>query len=601
MEKYRVDTCKVPRSIRLEVTLVVLLFLGVIVYFSFDAAKVPIAYANPDVATFYPSSYNLYGSTQYLSGSVTDLQSDNAVYMTFRSYASATTTNNIVTNGNVTTTTDWIYADISDPSAVVSGGYSSTVYRSASYSLDIQLVDGSSQTAYTGSGKQYQALTNVSNLPTSATLYFYYRIDCGGTSASAEVANATVTITKPDSSTVTVFTTSVTFTSTPVTGNWTYKTIDVSSVFTATGTYTLDLRGYFSTTPSKKPTLTVYYDDVWLNTVTPSEYTSEVEFTGTSNTQTWAQLVWAVDSSFTTTSVTTTLQLYNYNSGQYSTSGDGYMTDTIGTSDVTKTQTVTTNPTNFRDALGNWIMKIKGVKSTSTQFDWKGDLVKYEAAWTGAEYALNLRVRDWDLTDDIQGAIVYKDSDTKTSDSNGWANWTLVSGTVQIKVKYYGFWVNGTFPVTMDSDKTINVKCKLYDVTLTVQEEQHNAYLVSANVTVFNASSTSGNKITSGITGSKGQVALTNLPNNTLVFTQYGGSSYSIVIGNTTQTVSSEDQSITLTSNQNYVSTSSPYSIFALLGAVVPVKRRSQLDKSRENKAKKSVRRWRKNEIESER
>jgi hypothetical protein len=591
MRKYRVDACKFPRSIRLAVTLVGLLVFGILI-FSPYSIRVPIAYANPDVASFYPSGYNLYGSTQYLSGSLSDLQSDNAVYMTFRSYASATTTNNIVTNGNVTTTTGWTYADISDPSAVVSGGYSSTVYRSASYSLYIELVDNDATIAYTGSGKQYQAMTTVSTLPTSATLYFFYRMDCGGTSALAEVANATVTITKPDSSTVTVFTTSVTFTAL-TTGSWIYKTIDVSSVFTATGTYTLDLRGYFSTTAAKKPTLTVYYDDVWLNIVTPSEYTSEVEFTGTSNTQSWTQLVWTVDSSFTTTSVTTTLQLYNYNSGKYPDSGDGYMTDTIGTTDVTKIQTITTNPTYFRDALGNWKMKIKGVKSTSTQFDWNGDLVKIEVTWT-VGYALNLRVRDWDLTDNIQGAIVYKDSDTKTSDSNGWANWTNAYGTVQIKVKYFGFWVNGTFSVTMDSDKTIDVKCKLYDVTVKVQEAQHNAYLVSANVTVFNASSTKANKIKSGITGSTGQVSFTNLPNNTLVFTQYGGSSYSIVIGNATQAVSSENQSVTLTSNQNYVSTSNPYSIIALLGLIIPLKKRSQLDVSKENKVKKCKRRWKK-------
>lgn len=321
----------------------------------------------------------------------------------------------------------------------------------------------------------------------------------------------------------------------------------------------------------------------------PTEFTSEVEFTGTSNTQSWTQLVWTVDSSFTTASVTTTLQLYNWITG-YPTSGDGFMTDTIGTSDVNKTQTITTNPTNFRDSSGNWKMKIKGVKSIGTQFDWKGDLVKIEVTW-GVGYALNLRVRDWDLTDNIQGAIVYKGSDTKTSDSNGWANWTAVSGTVQIKVKYYGFWVNGTFSVTMSSDKTIDVKCKLHDVTVKVQETQHNAYLVSANVTVFNASSTSGNKIKSGITGSNGQVSFTNLPNNTLVFTQYGGSSYSIVIGNTTQTVSSEDQSITLTSNQNYVSTSSPYSVIALLGLIIPLKKRSQLDVSRADKVKKCKRR----------
>jgi hypothetical protein len=187
-----------------------------------------------------------------------------------------------------------------------------------------------------------------------------------------------------------------------------------------------------------------------------------------------------------------------------------------------------------------------------------------------AGFNLNLRVRDWDLTDNIQGAYVYKESDVKVSDANGWANWTLQTGTVQVKVQYFGFWVNGTFSVTMDSDKTIDVQCKLYDVTVLVQESVQNAYLASANVTVYNSTSGQGNKITSGVTGNNGQVQLLNLPNNTLTFTQYGGASYSLVIGNTTQLVSSENQTITLTANQNNVNTNNSYSIIAFAGIRFP-------------------------------
>ena len=204
------------------------------------------------------------------------------------------------------------------------------------------------------------------------------------------------------------------------------------------------------------------------------------------------------------------------------------------------------------------------------------EIIQVSEFWIVVDYTLgfnlNLRVRDWDLTDNIQGAHVYKDSDVQISDENGWANWTLVSGTVQIKVSYYGFWVNGTFSVTMDSDKTINVQCKLYDVTVLVQESVQNAYLASANVTVYNSTSVQGNKITSGVTGNNGQVQLLNLPNNTLTFTQYGGASYSLVIGNTTQLVSSENQTITLTADQNSVNTNNNYSIIAFVGMTIPFK-----------------------------
>jgi hypothetical protein len=113
----------------------------------------------------------------------------------------------------------------------------------------------------------------------------------------------------------------------------------------------------------------------------PIQHTVEVEFTGSSNTDDWTQLIWAVDSAWTTPSVTVTLQLYNYNLGQYPTSGDGYISYTSsGTSntDETKSQTITSNPTYFRDTSGNWKIKVKGVKSTTTQFDFKADLVKYE-------------------------------------------------------------------------------------------------------------------------------------------------------------------------------------------------------------------------------
>jgi len=189
-------------------------------------------------------------------------------------------------------------------------------------------------------------------------------------------------------------------------------------------------------------------------------------------------------------------------------------------------------------------------------------------------FTLSLRVYDYDLRDVISGAIVSMNNGTEynsTSDINGWANYTGVSGSVNVRVLYFGFWVNGTFSVGMDSDKTIDVQCKLYDVTVLVQEGVQNAYLASANVTVYNSTSVQGNKITSGVTGNNGQVQLLNLPNNTLTFTQYGGASYSLVIGNTTRLVSSENQTITLTADQNNVNTNNSYSIIAFMNfSVIP-------------------------------
>jgi len=107
------------------------------------------------------------------------------------------------------------------------------------------------------------------------------------------------------------------------------------------------------------------------------------------NTQNWTQLEWATDSSFTTTDVATTFQLYDYQASQYPTSGDGYMTDNIGLTDVTKNQTITTNPINYRDADGNWKIKIKGVKATDTQFELRADWVEFKVT-TSDVYQLNI-------------------------------------------------------------------------------------------------------------------------------------------------------------------------------------------------------------------
>ncbi|MCX8150022.1 MAG: hypothetical protein N3D85_00730 [Candidatus Bathyarchaeota archaeon] len=110
-------------------------------------------------------------------------------------------------------------------------------------------------------------------------------------------------------------------------------------------------------------------------------YTAEVEFTGTSNTWSWSQLSWTVDSSLTESSVDVTIQLYDYQANQYATSGQGYLAYTSSSTpntDETKTQTITTNAEYYRDGAGNWKLKIKCQKITATQFDFKADWIKFE-------------------------------------------------------------------------------------------------------------------------------------------------------------------------------------------------------------------------------
>jgi hypothetical protein len=112
----------------------------------------------------------------------------------------------------------------------------------------------------------------------------------------------------------------------------------------------------------------------------PTQFTCEVELSGTANAQNWTQLEWTADLAFTAPNVATTLQLYNFSASQYPTTGDGYMTDVIGQTDVTKNQTITSNPTFFRDSGNNWKIKITGTKTDTTPFDMKIDRVTLKVA-----------------------------------------------------------------------------------------------------------------------------------------------------------------------------------------------------------------------------
>jgi hypothetical protein len=114
------------------------------------------------------------------------------------------------------------------------------------------------------------------------------------------------------------------------------------------------------------------------------QYVSEVEFTGSTNTEPWTQLVWTIDSAWTTSSVTVTIQVYNYTLGGYPTSGNGYASyvssSTVNMNETT-TQTVTTNPTHFRDGSGNWKIKVKGVKISPAQFDFRADWIEFKTTY----------------------------------------------------------------------------------------------------------------------------------------------------------------------------------------------------------------------------
>jgi len=162
---------------------------------------------------------------------------------------------------------------------------------------------------------------------------------------------------------------------TDLTNGW--NNISVSSYLTSS-TLTIRFKGG---TETGDATQDKWNMDVTLLHVWSGKCTTEVEFVGLSDTETWAQLEWSVDSAWTVGSVSVTLQLYNYSLDDYPTNGNGYVSyisSATANTDETKNQTITVNPTHFRNSTGYWKVKVKGAKTTDAPFDFKADLIKCE-------------------------------------------------------------------------------------------------------------------------------------------------------------------------------------------------------------------------------
>ena len=212
---------------------------------------------------------------------------------------------------------------------------------------------------------------------------------------------------------------------------------------------------------------------------------------------------------------------------------------------------------------------------TTYYVDWLPVKIIYSTP-TGT-YNLSLRIYDWDLTDTISGAYTYVNGSKAVSDANGWANYTdLSSGTYLINVYWYGFPVNGTFSINLTADTIINIRCKIYDVYVQILPYNQEGVLYQANVTVFNSTNTSANKIRTTLTNQSGYAELPNLPNATLTFTVYAGT---LIIANTTRTVTADEQVLApITCDQNYGEVSVPWEIIiASAAATVIVTQRKKL------------------------
>jgi hypothetical protein len=136
--------------------------------------------------------------------------------------------------------------------------------------------------------------------------------------------------------------------------------------------------------------------------ILPNEYGLEIEFIAPSNSFVWTYVDWSVEAAWTAGSVATTMQLYNYAAGSYPTSGDGfisYTSNATASTDESRTQTIATNPQQFRDSLGNWRIKIKGVKASTTPFEFKGDWIELKPTYY-SEYGVSTEFRFLSMAND---------------------------------------------------------------------------------------------------------------------------------------------------------------------------------------------------------
>lgn len=323
---------------------------------------------------YYPSSANRLGSTQLVSGNITNLQNNDGVYMAFRSWPSQNSSGafgntntgtdyypivNVVV-GSIFTATDNGWAD-SITAYLQITSYAKNVKCAIYKHSDLSLVAYTQERSIsTSSSPNWQTFSFTAPKPnlTAGTQYILVAWSSSGSGGDAMFFRQD--------------------------GTTDQAHYDNRAYGAWPNPFTVDSHGARSYC-------------IYCNYAKPIEYTSEVEFMGASDTQTWSRLIWTLDCSFTTSGVTTTFQLYDNQSGTYPTSGDGYNLTTIGTTDVMVSQTITTNPTYFRDASGNWKLKLTGKKSTSSPFDCNVDLVQYEAGiddyeldlkeqWTTADY-----------------------------------------------------------------------------------------------------------------------------------------------------------------------------------------------------------------------
>jgi outer membrane protein assembly factor BamB/PKD repeat protein len=325
---------------------------------------------------YHPSGVSLLGQTEYVGGSLTDLQYDDGVYMAFKSYLGGTPAPRTLYAHQEAINIAGIWYWLLKVTSADTGG---TTLIAPSWVAP----------RYSFGPKFVYSLRGVSSIPSSTWTFVYRAAVDSGVGAHIDVD---VRILKADG-TIRQVIASYVADSPTLPPYWT----TVPGYFGFPGYTVVDqsdylLIEYYAHITSYQPGLYVglRVDDATLppgyqtsvqNVYLPLDQIMEVEFFGQSNTNIWTELAWAVRSAWDAPGVAVTLQLYDFAAGSYPTSGDGYISYTSSATPYTpetKSQTIITNPTHFRDGSGNWRIKVTGIKSnTLSPLLWLADSISF--------------------------------------------------------------------------------------------------------------------------------------------------------------------------------------------------------------------------------
>src|SRR4030066_418554 len=321
-------------------------------------------------ASYNPSLWNLLGGTQFISGSVSDLASDDASYLAFRSYSSGSLTNMTLLDDGFEGA-DW------------DGSWDQ--YGVTDWVRTIFPVHSGTWSAW-GTGSSTTLTSDDLNTSGGTHLYveFWFMKD--------DIENNEFILYYWDGSQYDLIQDLDLLGSDDV---WIRYVHDI----TDNQYFREDFHVRFDCTPISGTGENVWVDDVLIKKqVGSEEYTAEVEFIGSSNLENWSRLLWQIYGAWDVGQVAVTIQFFNFTLGDFTPNGNGYtsyISSTTPNVDELKSQSIDLNQNDFKNSTGYWRVKIKGAKATSIQFLMKIDWIDSETTYTSAGDSLLYNAWQW--------------------------------------------------------------------------------------------------------------------------------------------------------------------------------------------------------------